>query len=325
MTDTMSEKKERLKKPLNKDLIFYSLMMIWPILQFVVFYVGVNFNSILMAFQDIKYVDQGATGAYGGATISSFTLDQFTSVFKWFAGAEFRSLTWVSIKFYIYSFIISVPLGLLFAYYIYKKFAGWSAFRVMLFLPSILSGVVMGVIYKLFCEYGVTAVVKALTGSDEKIYSILNIVSGKTFGAMLFFNIWISFGTTVLMYSNRMSGIDTEITEAAHLDGAVGFKEFWYVILPYVYPTLSVFLITGFAQICSNQYNLYNIYGANASDPAVRNLGYYLFVEVAGKFSTGGVPALPYYSAMSVCITLVVIPITFAVKWLLEKFGPSED
>ncbi len=325
MTNSSADNKTGLKRPINKDLIFYALMMIWPVLQFVVFYIGVNFNSILMAFQNVSYVDPSATGVNGGATVSYFTLEQFGKVFQWFAGAEFRTLTGISIKFYIYTLVISVPLGLLFAYYIYKRFFGWSAFRVMLFLPSILSGVVMGAIYKFFCDNGITAIMEKLGGNGEEIFSVLNKNSGKTFGAVLFFNIWISFGTTVLMYSNRMSGIDTEITEAAHLDGATGFREFWYIILPYVYPTLSVFLITGFAQICSNQYNLYNVYGGASSDPEIRNLGYFLFVEVAGKFSNGGVPALPYYSAMSVCITIVVIPLTFAVKWAVEKFGPSEE
>ena len=37
-----------IKKKGNKgDLLFYSLLMIWPLLQFAVFYIYVNFNSIL--------------------------------------------------------------------------------------------------------------------------------------------------------------------------------------------------------------------------------------------------------------------------------------
>ncbi len=316
--------KPKNKKPINKDLIFYSLLMIWPVLQFAVFYVGVNANSVLMAFQKISYVDPSAVGANGGSTVSVPTLEQFGKVFKWFSGYEFRAIMGVSVKFYLYTLIISVPLGLLFSYYIYKKFAGWSVFRAMLFLPSILSGVVMGAIYKFFCDSGVTEIISKIT-NDKTVLSILDVNSGKTFFAMLFFNLWISFGTTVLMYSNKMSGLDQEIVEAAHIDGATGIKEFWHITMPYVYPTFSVFFITGFAQICSNQYNLYNIYGGSGMDPAVRNMGYYLFTEVSGKFSVGGLPELPYYSAMSVIITLVAVPVTFGVKWAVEKFGPSED
>lgn len=324
MVHTTVKTDGKIKRPLNRELIFYTLLMIWPVAQFIVFYIGVNLNSIIMAFQKVSYVDPNAVGANGGATTSVFTLSNFANVFKWFAGQEFRTLIWTSVKFYIVSSLISIPLGLFFANYIYKKYVCWSLFRVMLFLPSILSGVVMGAIYKFFCNDALTEIVSKITGNPE-VLSILNVNSGKTFGAILFFNLWISFGTAVLMYSNKMSALDAEISEAAHIDGATGFKEFWYVTLPYVYPTLSVFLLTGFASICSNQQGLYNIWGSTCSIPEVRNMGYFLFVEVTGKFATGGLPQLPYYSAMSVVITLVVVPMTFVVRWALDKFGPSED
>ena len=41
--------KKRLK--LNNKKIFYYSLMIFPLLQFCIFYIGVNFQSILLAFQ----------------------------------------------------------------------------------------------------------------------------------------------------------------------------------------------------------------------------------------------------------------------------------
>lgn len=322
MANTQQKAKKGFK--INASLVFYCVLMIWPVLQFCVFYIGVNFNSIFMAFQHIEYVDPGAVGANGGSTISRFTFENFANVFKWFAGSEFRMLIGVSIKFYVLGLIVSLPLGLFFSYYIYKKCAGAALFRVMLFLPSILSGIVMGTIYRFLCDNALTDIIANITGSD-KVFSILNENSGHSFLSVFFFNIWVGFGTTVLMYSNRMSTLDTEIAEAAHIDGATGLKEFWHVTLPHAWPTVSTFLLTGFAGICANQQGLYNLYGGGTSDPAIRNMGYYLFKEVVSKFSVGGVPQLPYYAAMSVCITLVVVPLTFLVRRGLDKFGPSED
>lgn len=323
MENAMRDKKGKFK--INASLIFYCLLMLWPVAQFLVFYIGVNGNSILMAFQKISYVDPNASGANGGDMTSTFTFSNFSQVFKWFAGSEFRNLIGVSVKFYVLGLLISVPLGLFFSYYIYKKCFGSSFFRVMLFLPSILSGIVMGTIYRFLCDEVLTAIVGKAIGTTENVFSILHQNSGHSFLAVFFFNIWIGFGTTVLMYSNRMSSIDTEITEAAHIDGATGLKEFWHISLPHAWPTVSTFLLTGFAGICSNQQGLYNLYGSGNSDPAINNFGYYLFVKVVGQFSTGGVPELPYYSAMSVIITLVVVPLTFLVRKGLDKFGPSED
>lgn len=298
--------------------------MLWPVLQFAVFYIGVNGNSILMAFQKISYVNPDAAGANKGATVSVFTFANFKAVFKFFTSSEFGYLIGTSVKFYVLGLVVSLPLGLFFSYYIYKKCFASGFFKVMLFLPSILSGIVMGTIYRFLCDDALPQIIGKITGEVPK-FSILHENSGHSFFAVFFFNIWIGFGTTVLMYSNRMSGLDTEIVEAAHIDGATGLKEFWHVTLPHAWPTVSTFLLTGFAGICSNQQSLYNLYGGTNKDPAVRNMGYYLFVEVVSKFSTGGVTELPYYSAMSVIITLVVVPLTFLVRKALDKFGPSED
>ena len=48
MADTV--KKRKLLKGKHKDLIFYSLMMLFPIAQFCVFYIGVNFNSFSFSY-----------------------------------------------------------------------------------------------------------------------------------------------------------------------------------------------------------------------------------------------------------------------------------
>jgi hypothetical protein len=50
--------KIRIHNKRKQDLIFYIVMLAYPVLQFAIFYVGVNFNSILMAFQYFS----GSTG-----------------------------------------------------------------------------------------------------------------------------------------------------------------------------------------------------------------------------------------------------------------------
>lgn len=123
------------------------------------------------------------------------------------------------------------------------------------------------------------------------------------------------------MYSNAMSGIPQEIVESAHLDGATGINEFWRITLPMVYPTLSTFLITGVAGLFTNQINLYSFYGGSAPE-SVQTYGYYLFTRTQLAKSESEYPLL---SAMGLLFTMVIVPLTFGVKWMLEKFGPKED
>ena len=130
------------------------------------------------------------------------------------------------------------------------------------------------------------------------------------------------------MYSNKMAGISEEIIESAHLDGATGLKEFWYIVLPLTYSTISVFLITGIAGICVNQYGAYEMFKGSAQANE-SSIGYWFFVQVAGRFAKmtdpNGSATLPYYSAIGVLMTLFTVPVALTIRWALEKFGPSED
>jgi ABC-type sugar transport system permease subunit len=124
------------------------------------------------------------------------------------------------------------------------------------------------------------------------------------------------------MYSNAMSGTSQEVVESAHLDGAVGIREFIYITIPAIYPTLSTFLITGVAGIFTNQGGLFSFYGQSA-DVAIRTYGYEMYIRTlqAGDNMT----QYSLLSAMGMWMTLVAVPTTLIVRWALEKFGPSED
>ena len=121
------------------------------------------------------------------------------------------------------------------------------------------------------------------------------------------------------MYANKMFDISAEIVEAAKLDGAVGIKEFWYIVLPLTFPTLSVFLVTGVATLFTNQYNIF-LFNAN---PKWRSLGYYMY-DLAGG-TIGHEQEIPNVAALGLILTAVAIPLTFLVKYALEKFGPKEE
>ena len=154
-------------------------------------------------------------------------------------------------------------------------------------------------------------------------------VDGTLFATLMFYNIWMSFGTNVLMYSNKMSSISEEIIESAHLDGAVGIKEFWYIVLPLTYSTLSVFLITGVASMFVSQYGVLEMLNWRA-DASIHSIGFWFFSQ-ANKYkkmlslddiSAAGLPTL---AAMGIIMTVITVPIALTIRWALEKFGPSED
>lgn len=292
----------------KKDLIFYILMMLFPIAQFSIMYIGVNFNSFLLSFKNID-IDGNYTWTFSNIS-DAFNLLRTSPLL--------RSAAKNSLSSYLLLTFIGTPLGLVFSFYIYKKLPLSGAFRVILFLPSIISAIVMVTIFQFFVERAIPAFWQK--AFNVKIKGLIENQASR-YATIIFYNLWVGFGTGVLMYSNAMSGIPQEIVESAHLDGATGINEFWRITLPMVYPTLSTFLITGVAGLFTNQINLYSFYGGSAPE-SVQTYGYYLFTRTQLAKSESEYPLL---SAMGLLFTMVIVPLTFGVKWMLEKFGPKED
>ena len=162
-------------------------------------------------------------------------------------------------------------------------------------------------------------VLKKIFNMDKKIdfFSM-----DRRFATVMFYNIFIGFATSVLMYANKMSSISTEVIESAHLDGASGFKEFWYIVLPMSFSTVSVFLVTGVAGIFTNQINDFLFFGTTPNNETM-TLGYLLYVKT--YTAKQNMAEYPTIASLGLMITIVAIPLTFLVKHLLDKYGPKED
>lgn len=302
-------KKHKMKRG---DKLFYIALMIWPIAHFLVFYIGVNFNSLLLTFQQIDVVENTTTYTLFGNLADAWNRLTHTQ--------ELVAAFGRSLLVYIISLLIGTPLALLFSFYIFKKMPMSKAFRVMLFAPSIISSIILVVIFKYFVESAIPAFVNKLTGDTSARGLLEN--ENTTFATLMFYNIWISFGINCLMYVNAMNDISPEQIEAANLDGATGFGEFWHICLPSVYPTLATFLVVGIAGIFTNQFDLFSFYGDGAPGDMV-TYGYWMYRETRRGLSNAA--KMPLVASLGVWMTLIAAPLTLLARWLFNKFGPSTD
>lgn len=306
----MLEKKKKMTKGQRGDLVFHLSLLAWPLLQFFVFYIIVNVNSFKLAFE----------GTSGG-----FTFEHFKYVFSDAMLPAVGKALLTSLEFFAITTVISVPLGLLFAYYIFKKALGGKVFRFFLFLPSIVSSMVMVVLFSEFMGTAAADVLFDWFGINVKGQALFNAINRSSYKAVLFFYVWTNFGTTTLIYSNKMGELSPETLEAAQLDGVNDFQEFWYIVLPFAFPTASVFLVTGVATICTNQYNLFSFYGSGIAFDS-GTMGYFLFNLVQDYASKNVWDAVWFNraAALSLIVTAFVVPITLGVRWKLDKYGPQE-
>lgn len=292
----------------TQDLIFCLLIFLVPMVQFAIFYLGVNINSFVMAFQKYEVDPVTNLGSYVSNGFNNFK----TMFFEIQNDGVFGYALKNSLLAFVMVTLVGITFALVFSLYIFKKMPGSGIFRVLLFAPSILSAVVTVTMYRFFVEDAVPVIFNMEQG-------LLGNPSTKM-GTIIFFNIWIGFGTQILMYSGAMNGIDPSITEAAKLDGANPFVEFFHIILPLIFPTIQTFLVTGVAGLFINQINLVAFEGLSAEGQYM-TIGYYLFkdTEAATQYR------YPILAAYGISLTLIAAPLTLLVRWALEKFGPSVD
>jgi ABC-type sugar transport system permease subunit len=306
---------KQLRKKGNREKnIFYWAVLAFPVLQFLIFYIGVNVNSFALAFQELDL--QG-----GGFVFVGFDefWKNFIAVFQEFKEADYLSQAFTnSIVAYLVGLFVGLTLALLFSYYLYKKYAMSNFFKVILFLPFIISSITLVIIYKYFVESAIPEFVLQLTGNE--IDGLLSNLDTE-FITILFFSIWTGFGIQTLIYSSAMSGISNEIVDAAKIDGVSPMKEFLLIDIPMIMPTIAVFVVSSTATIFVNQINLYSFYGPDASNYSIWTIGYYMYRGISAAPS---ISVYPYYAAFGLVMTMITIPITLIVRAFMNKIDPNE-
>ena len=207
-----------------------------------------------------------------------------------------------------------MPIAILFSYYIARKKLASGVFQTILFLPTIISSVVMVFLFSYFTDSAIPAMMKLF---DYQINPLLGNMNTQ-WSVVIFYNIWVSFGTNVLLFVGAISGISEEIFESARLDGVNPVTELFYIVLPLVFGTISTFIIVGLANLFVDNAALYSFFGPSAVTPTI---GYYLYKDVME--GTASRTEYSYLSAAGLTFSVIIIPITFLVRWLLEKVNPD--
>jgi len=303
--------KPRKKKRKWRETGFLVSVWIYPIALFALLYVAVNIGSIMMAFQTFNTTTQQFEWTTGSEIVANFRLFIDNIRNSPDLAYVFRN----SIIIYAVTMLISMPVNICVSYFLFKKIYGHEIFKILLFLPSLISSIVWVFLFRYLVEFAVPAVF------GENIHLLSNSNANVSFWTMLFFSTWIGFAGGMLIYLGSMSRISESLIEAGKIDGLTTLQELRYVALPLIYPLLSVMIITSVPGFFTNSLHIFAFYDDQAPRE-MYTLGYYLFIRVIGS-DVRGFEMYPYAAAGGLLITLIVAPLTFFVKWLVERFDPE--
>ena len=223
---------------------------------------------------------------------------------------------WNSLSIVGISLLINVVVCLFFSYYLYKKFRFSKFYKVILFVPSIISATVLAIFFMRFTDLCLT---KTSWFPIHKEFSEGGLP--ENYPLLILFTFFTGFGPTVLVYSNAMSGIPDSLIEASKLDGASQTRQFFSVIIPYIWPTIVSYITISLVAFSANQLSLFTFFpGGKYVDPSIQNYAYHLFNTMVG----GRKSAVNEVAAAGLLLTLVVAPVSIIANRLLTRFGPSE-
>lgn len=307
----VQKKKSHFSDKKKKDYLFAYGMIAYPFLVWALFFLATNTSAILMAFQ--KLTPDGK--------VDSFYLGNFRDAWNLIFHEE-NSLPMIgfknSLKYWFFTQVCALPITFIFSYLIYKKIPCFRLMRILMMVPSMISGFVMIMVMKFFINGPMVTVFHGL-GMD---IGMPLRDPNYTNGILIFYTVWSGFGGSCLIYSNAMKEIDPSIIESSKLDGVSGmWKEIWYVCLPGIFPTFTTALISVAGCILTLGGPLMAFYMYNAPSYTY-SFGYWMTLQTYTVTDYSGYPIL---TATGFMLSAVTIPVVYLVRWLVYKYGPSED
>jgi raffinose/stachyose/melibiose transport system permease protein len=151
-----------------------------------------------------------------------------------FHGALLNNFIWT-----IIFLTVPITMGLLGAFLLSHVRRFQMFFRVVYFIPFVIASVVNGAIWQNLLD-PTRGLGQALTGIGVPFLDGVAFLGDKTLAlpSVAFVDNWHFWGFLVVLFLSAMQSVDTELYEAARVDGASRWQEFRYVTLPGIRPTL---------------------------------------------------------------------------------------
>ena len=284
----------------KKDYLFVAAMLLIPVIHFIIFWGGVNFNSILLAFQRLDRT----TGEL------FYTFKNFESLIELFKTEELKNALVNTLLTAGFQILFLLPWGFFLTYFLFKKIPLHGFWRLFLFLPSILPAIFLtGIFNNAITQYGPIGQAWELLFNKPIPDFFIDERYGK-WGVLLYF-FWTNFGGQFILFTGAMTRIPNEIFEAAKVDGAKMGTELFKIVLPLCWPTFSMLLILNIASVFTLTGPIL-LLTRGAAD--TKTISYWIFEQVNQP-----APALYIPSALGVACTIILFPIITLVRKGLGK------
>lgn len=310
MEAVKKQKKKRTKR--QKKEAMWGLLFVSPfIIGFAIFMLGPMLFSFIGSFTNYNLTSR----------MDYIGLDNFKRMFT------LDELFWKSLYNTAYYVLFNVPLtavgSVLLAVLLNQRVRGISVFRTIFYLPAILSGVAVYVLWMqmLSPSSGLVNVVLSWFSIDGPAWLF---DPNWTKPALILMKLW-SVGGAMLLYLATLQNVPNQLYESAEIDGASAFARFRHITLPMITPIIFYDVVTstiGAFQIFQEAYVMSES-GTNGPANSLLFYNLHMWNKAFVAFDMG------YAMAMSMILFVIVLSLTFinmklAPRWVHYGGGRSE-
>ena len=247
----------RLKLDFNRYWALY--LMFIPILAYYIIFCYFPMYGVLIAFE--RY--SPAKGVLGSTWVGLKNFKDF------FGSYYFGQITWNTLRLSLEDLLFNFPSSIIFALLLNEVSRSWfkKTIQTVTYLPYFISAVVVaGLIVDFTAKEGLINNVIVFFGGTA---SNLLMDSSKFDAVYVISNIWQNIGYGSIIYLGAISGINSELYEAATIDGAGRWKQTLHVTIPGIASTIIILLILRMGSLLSVGYEkILLIYNSQIYDKA---------------------------------------------------------
>jgi ABC-type sugar transport system permease subunit len=303
METTVTKKRTMGQAKKLKDTIFVYCLIALPLIEFFTIYVYVNIDSFFLAFQ--------RGGKFAGLENFKMLLDEVRAD---------NSTILVAIKntfIYFGAGLILFVWSIFLSYFFYKKILAYKFFRFVLYMPAIISPVVFVALFKnLTSVNGAIALIIKNFNPDFRMPNLLARSETATW-TMVVYVLWMGWTKNMLYLGGSLARIPLEVLESARLDGVGPWDELTKILVPLLLPTLSTLLLLDVVGILGSSGPILLF---TKGDYNTTTISYWMFTLVYNTGNDQYVKA----SAAGICLTLIMFPVVYTMRWLIGKIDSVE-
>jgi raffinose/stachyose/melibiose transport system permease protein len=268
-----------------------------------VFFVFPMLNALYYSVVDFDGLDP--TPPYVG--LRNFT-ELFTDPATWHALGN--NAIWIAI-----GTAAPMIIGLLVAVLIWSGRGGGAAYRLLFFLPFMLPGVAIGIVWGWIYDpvNGWINRVLDAVGLDGLSRGWLGDPKTAIF-AVLATAIWATCGFVTMIILSALRNVDVELVDAARIDGANAVQRLWHILLPQIMPVflmvLTLTLVGGFSV-----FDIIFIMTGGGPADATEVLGTYAY---SSAFQLN---RISYGTVLALLITVLAVPFTIMLNRLQRRLS----